>query len=116
MKKKTILIPLLVLFTGSILSANFGPWWASSIYIILASALMHLSLERSLLLGALTLGVIFFAMTLYTYSNDHAEIIQKTGALFGGLSPFGMISATTLIGITTGTFSGWLGSVLGDFI
>ncbi len=113
---KKLISSLIIMLTGSFLAGWFGPWWAMSVYIILVVALLKLPVKPSLLLGALSIGIVFLGMALFTYSNDEAEIISKTGMLLGGLSPIGMLGFTTFIGILTGVCSAWLGSALGSFI
>lgn len=116
MTKQSLIIIFILMLVGSILSGFFGPWWAPSLMIILISALMKLTVRQGLLLGSLSLGLTFIVMTIFAQSTDDTGIISKIGSLLGGISVFGMVFISTLIGIITGLLSGWLGSALGDFL
>jgi hypothetical protein len=115
MKRKTI-IALILLLVGVSISALYGPWWAPSIIVISIVALLPLSTRPGILLGSMSIGIVFLGMALVLIANDHAEIISGTGKMLGGLSSLSMILITTLLGVVTGGLSGWVGSVLGNHL
>ena len=114
--KNKILITFTILLVGVFLSALYGPWWAPSLVIISMVALLKLSATQGMILGSLTSGLVFLAMTLVSNAQDRMDIISKVGELLGGLSPVVMILISTFLGLITGLLSGWLGSAIGDFI
>lgn len=115
MKNKTI-IALLFCLIGSLLAGLYGSWWAPAVFILLLCALMSLTVKQSILIGSISLGIVYLGMALWMSSQDKAEIIEKTGMLLGGLSPVMMIVVATFIGSMTGLLSGWLGSVIGSIV
>lgn len=111
-----MLLTFIILLVGVFLSAYYGPWWAPSLVIISMVALLKLSAKQGMILGSLTSGLVFLAMTLVLNGQDGTDIISKAGELLGGLSPLVMIMITTFLGLITGLLSGWLGIAIGDFI
>lgn len=114
--KSKMLLTFIILLVGVFLSACYGSWWAPSLVIISMVALLKLSAKQGMILGSLTSGLVFLAMTLVLNGQDGTDIIYKAGELLGGLSPLVMVMITTLLGLITGLLSGWLGSAIGDFI
>jgi hypothetical protein len=99
------------------LVANFiGPWWSSSVVILVIAAYLNLKTTSGMLLGSLSLGIVFLFMALYQYSLDKADILSKTGFMLGGLSSTDLLCISTLIGLITGLVSGWIGSSFGDIL
>lgn len=115
MKNRTGLAIILSLI-GSLLAGLYGPWWAPAVFILLMCALMSLTVKHSILVGGVSLGVVYLGMALWMSRLDNAAIIEKTGLLLGGLSPVMMIIVTTMIGFITGLLSGWLGSAVGSVV
>lgn len=109
---KKMMTVYLVFIVGTWLAGIYGPWWAPAAFILLTSALMELSVRKALLSGAVVLGIVYLGMALYMLTKDASGIIEKTGALMGGLSPALLITVTTVIGVITGALSGWSGSTL----
>jgi NAD/NADP transhydrogenase beta subunit len=114
--RKKFIISLMIILIGGWLTSLYGPWWSSSVFIIMVVALLDLPKKMAMLTSTIGLAVIFIKMAIWMHMQDHADIIGKTGALLGGLSPIHMILVTTLIGAITGFFSGWLGSAIGSML
>lgn len=113
MNSKTIIV-LAISIIGSFLSGYFGPWWAPAAYLVLVSALLKLPVRQALMLGGISLSVVYLSEAILMHLMDASGIIAKTGLLLGGLSPVMMIVVTTLIGGITGLLAGWIGSIIGN--
>lgn len=109
---KKMLIVYLVFITGAWLAGIYGPWWAPAAFILLTSALMELPVRKASISGAVVLGIVYLVMAIFMLTQDASGIIEKTGALMGGLSPALLVTVTTLIGLITGWLSAWSGSTL----
>lgn len=109
--KRTLLI-YMTFIAGTWLSGFYGSWWAPAGFIVLTAALMKLSPRIALVAGALSLGLVYLGMAWWMNTQDASGLIEKTGAMMGGLTPGAMIAVTTVIGVITGLLSGWLGSSL----
>ena len=114
MKKTNNLIALLIMLTGSALSGIYGPWYAPSIFIFLASALLALPSKKGLSIGGVSLGLVYFLISLYQFTQDETNLLSKIGVVMGGLSPIALIVLSTVIGMITGMLSGWVGSSLAE--
>jgi hypothetical protein len=114
--KNKLPIVFLVMVIGTFLSGNYGPWWAPAFFIVLASAMMRLSARQALIVGCMTLGLLYLGMSIWQNTKDQAGMLEKTGNLLGGLSLSALILITTLLGAVTGLLSGWLGSGLGRLL
>ncbi len=110
MMKQKAWIVLITLVVGEFLCGVFGPWYAPAIFIIAISLLMKPSVKMAMLLGAVSLALVYLAMSLFQLHKDEMNIVYRTGHLMGGLSSFGMLMISTLIGAVTGVLSGWIGS------
>jgi len=111
MKKNTWLV-LLFMITGVTVAGLFGPWWAPAAYIVLLTILMKLPTRQSIWIGGISVMVVFTVMSILMLGKDESGLINKTGALLGGLSAPLMVILTGFIGAVTGLLSGWLGSSL----
>jgi len=114
--KNNSAVAFLVMLIGSFLSGYYGPWWAPAVFLIIATAIMRLNAKKAVIIGACSLGLSFLGMSVWMSTLDQSDLIDKTGALLGGLSPVVMIAVTTIIGFVTGLLSGWLGSSLGGVL
>lgn len=114
--KNNSAVAFLVMLIGSFLSGYYGPWWAPAVFLIIATAIMRLNAKKAVIIGACSLGLSFLGMSVWMSTLDQSDLIDKTGALLGGLSPVVMIAVTTIIGFVTGLLSGWLGSALGGVL
>ena len=114
--KNNSAVAFLVMLIGSFLSGYYGPWWAPAVFLIIATAIMRLNAKKAVIIGACSLGLSFLGMSVWMNTLDQSDLIDKTGALLGGLSPVVMIAVTTIIGFVTGLLSGWLGSALGGVL
>ena len=111
MKGKSLLVLILMLI-GVVVAGFFGPWWAPGAYVVLLAMLTKLPAKQGIWIGALSLFVVYTAMSIKMLGKDATGLIGKTGALLGGLSAPLMVIATGIIGAITGLLSGWLGSSL----
>lgn len=100
------------MITGVFLAGYFGPWWAPAAYVVILSVLMQLTVKKALFAGMVSVGLIYLLMSVWMNSKDEADVIDKTAMLLGGLSPFALILATTLIGAVTGLLAGWVGGTI----
>ncbi|HEY3385644.1 MAG TPA: hypothetical protein VGK46_03975 [Saprospiraceae bacterium] len=115
MNAKTI-ITYIAMLAGVILSGYFGPWWAPAAFVVLLAGLMQMTSKKAILAGGFSVGIVYMVMAIWMNSMDKADIIGKTGMLMGGLSSVAMIIVTTLIGLITGVFAGWVGSGIGGML
>jgi hypothetical protein len=111
MNKKTIVL-YLIMIAGVILAGYFGPWWAPAAYVVILSVLMQLTTKTAVFTGMISVGLTYLLMSVWMNSRDHADVIEKTGMLLGGLSPVALILVTTLIGAVTGLLAGWVGGTI----
>ena len=105
-----------ILLSGEFLSGYFGPWYAPAIFIIAVTLLLKPSVKQAMLLGGVSLALVYLAMSLFQFSKDDMGIVFRTGHLMGGLSPVGMFFISTLTGGITGALSGWIGSTFRDVL
>ncbi len=113
MKTKTI-ISFLLMVIGITGLGFIAPWWAGALWVVLISAILRVNKKEEIFTGALAFALVWIGMARYMRLQDEADIISKTGALLGGLSPQLMMVVTMVIAFITGFLSGWLGSALGQ--
>jgi len=113
--KNKMIIPFFLMITGVLLLGYFAPWWAAAMWVVLVSALLKLPTRKGILLGGVSIGIVWLGMSLWMSSQDDTDIIGKTGTLLGGLSAGMMMVVTVFMAIVTGVLSGWFGSRLGDW-
>jgi MFS family permease len=111
-----VVISFLFMVVGSFLAGYFGPWWGPAVYIILHTALMNLTVRQGMVSGMLALSLVYLVMSIWMNQQDHADVVEKTGTVLGGLRPMALILLTVLIGCLTGLFSGWLGSAFRRYL
>ncbi len=107
------MLAFILMMIGAIISGYFGPWWAPAGFVVLLSLLMHLPIRQAMLIGFLSLLLVYGMISLLMLGKDASGLIGKTGALLGGLSAPLMVIVTAITGGVTGLVSGWLGSSLG---
>ena len=106
------IIRFLVMSVGTLVLSFFFPWWAPIIWIVLIAFLMHTTAGSAILLGALSLGIVWLGMSIILLLNDRMHIIEKSAQLLGGLSDVVLILSAFVIALITGALSAWFGNSL----
>lgn len=113
--KKNTLLSFVLMIAGIGLLGFLGAWWLPVLWIVLISILMKPGIKASILLGAVSFGLVWVCMALYMSALDSNSIIEKTGTLLGGLSQPLMVLVILIIAMITGSLSGWFGGALGRY-
>lgn len=97
---------------GILLCGWFGPWYAPSLFIVVASAIIGASLRKSIWAVVIASGLVFTGLSSWQWMHDSTGLIEKTGLVLGGMHPAILLIVTVVVGIITGVLSVWLGSTL----
>lgn len=115
--KQLLPIPRVILvLAGCGVAGWYGPWWAPAVFLAAWTMLLRMPRRAAVIEGGLILAAVFGAVSGWMLLRDESGLLDKTGALLGGLPAWAMWLVTVVIGWITGILAGWLGSALGEVI
>jgi hypothetical protein len=114
--KQHAAISFVLLCIGIFITGLYGPWYAPACFILVFTIVLKHNRKEALLISMLAGVLVFSAMAAWMLIQDNSGLIEKTGNLLGGLSPFLMVTVTAIIGGVTGLVSGWLGHTIRQII
>jgi hypothetical protein len=112
--KENAIIAIFLMIAGIVILNYFFPWWTPVIWICCIAWIMRLPVKKGILCGGISFAVVWMAMSRYLDVLSATDIMDKTGALLGGVSSVVLMIITGLLAFITGCLSGWLGSALGS--